>query len=200
MIVAEDQEQVDKILSLKEKLPHLRLIIYDDPLGVRHYRYPFLKSFEDIEASGRDFGSKNPGFIEREIDAGREDDLALLAYTSGTTGNPKGVMLSHRNLIKAGETFVASEDLRLGDEWLCYLPMAWIGDALYSTVLSLIVGFTCNCPESPDTVQRDLRELGPTAWLAPPRIWENMLTSVQVRATNASFLKRKLFDYFRAAC
>jgi long-chain acyl-CoA synthetase len=197
IIVAEDQEQVDKILSLKDKLPHLRLLIYDDPLGLRRYRYPFLKSFEDIEAAGRDFDAKNPGFITREIDAGGEDDLALLAYTSGTTGNPKGVMLSHRNLIKAGETFVASEDLRLGDEWLCYLPMAWIGDALYSTVLSLIVGFTCNCPESPDTVQRDLRELGPTAWLAPPRIWENLLSSVQVRATDASFLKRKLFDYFR---
>jgi len=197
VIVVEDQEQVDKILSLKDKLPYLRLLIYDDPLGMRQYHYPFLKSFEEIQAAGRDFGAKNTGFVEREIDAGAEDDLALLAYTSGTTGNPKGVMLSHRNLIRAAEAFVAIENIRLGDEWLCYLPMAWIGDVLYSTVLSLVVGFTCNCPESPDTVQRDLRELGPTAWLAPPRIWENMLTSVQVRAADASFLKRKLFEYFR---
>ena len=197
MIVVEDQEQVDKILSLKDKLPHLRLLIYDDPLGMRQYHYPFLKSFDEIQAAGRDFGASNPGFVEREIDAGAENDLALLAYTSGTTGNPKGVMLSHHNLIKAAEAFVAAENIRLGDEWLCYLPMAWIGDVLYSTVLSLLVGFTCNCPESPDTVQRDLRELGPTAWLAPPRIWENMLTSVQVRASDASFLKRKLFEHFR---
>jgi len=197
VIVVEDQEQADKILSLKDKLPHLRLLIYDDPLGMRQYHYPFLKSFEEIQAAGRDFGAKNPGFVEREIDAGAEDDLALLAYTSGTTGSPKGVMLSHRNLIRAAEAFVAAENIRLGDEWLCYLPMAWIGDVLYSTVLSLLVGFTCNCPESPDTVQRDLRELGPTAWLAPPRIWENMLTSVQVRAADASFLKRKLFEHFR---
>ena len=197
VIVVEDQEQVDKILSLKDKLPRLRLLIYDDPLGMRQYHYPFLKSFEEIQAAGSDFGAKNPGFVEREIDAGADDDLALLAYTSGTTGNPKGVMLSHRNLIRAAEAFVAAENIRLGDEWLCYLPMAWIGDVLYSTVLSLLVGFTCNCPESPDTVQRDLRELGPTAWLAPPRIWENMLTSVQVRAADASFLKRRLFEYFR---
>jgi long-chain acyl-CoA synthetase len=197
VIVVEDQEQADKILSLKDKLPHLRLLVYDDPLGMRQYHYPFLKSFEEIQAAGRDFGAKNPGFVEREIDAGAEDDLALLAYTSGTTGNPKGVMLSHRNLIRAAEAFVAAENIRPGDEWLCYLPMAWMGDVLYSTVLSLLVGFTCNCPESPDTVQRDLRELGPTAWLAPPRIWENMLTSVQVRAADASFLKRRLFEYFR---
>ena len=197
VIVVEDQEQADKILSLKDKLPHLRLLIYDDPLGMRQYHHPFLKSFEEIQAAGRDFGASNPGFVEREIDAGAENDLALLAYTSGTTGNPKGVMLSHHNLIKAAEAFVAAENIRLGDEWLCYLPMAWIGDVLYSTVLSLLVGFTCNCPERPDTVQRDLRELGPTAWLAPPRIWENMLTSVQVRAADASFLKRKLFEHFR---
>jgi long-chain acyl-CoA synthetase len=197
VIVVEDQEQVDKILSLKDKLPHLRLLIYDDPLGMRQYHYPFLKSVDEIQTAGRDSSAKDPGFLEREIDAGAEDDLALLAYTSGTTGNPKGVMLSHRNLIRAAEAFVAAENIRLGDEWLCYLPMAWIGDVLYSTVLSLLVGFTCNCPESPDTVQRDLRELGPTAWLAPPRIWENMLTSVQVRAADASFLKRKLFEYFR---
>jgi long-chain acyl-CoA synthetase len=197
VIVVEDQEQADKILSLKDKLPKLRLLIYDDPLGMRQYRYPFFKSFEEIQAAGRDFGAKNPGFVEREIDAGAEDDLALLAYTSGTTGTPKGVMLSHRNLIRAADAFVKAENIRLGDEWLCYLPMAWVGDVLYSTVLSLLVGFTCNCPESPDTVQRDLRELGPTAWLAPPRIWENMLTSVQVRAGDASFLKRKLFEHFR---
>jgi long-chain acyl-CoA synthetase len=197
VIVAEDQEQVDKILSLKDKLPHLRLLIYDDLLGMRQYHNPFLKSFAEIQAAGRDFGAKNPGFIEREIDAGAEHDLALLAYTSGTTGNPKGVMLSHRNLVSAADAFVKAENIRLGDEWLCYLPMAWVGDVLYSTVLSLLVGFTCNCPESPDTVQRDLRELGPTAWLAPPRIWENMLTSVQVRAADASLLKRKLFEHFR---
>jgi len=197
VIVAEDQEQVDKILSLENDLPRLRLVVYDDPLGMRQYRHRLLASFEDIAAAGRVHGAAHPGRLEQEIAGGSADDLALLAYTSGTTGKPKGAMLSHRNLIEAARMFIAAEDVRQTDEWLCYLPMAWVGDALYSTVMSLMVGFTCNCPESPETVQRDLRELGPMAFLAPPRIWENLLTSVQVRAADASFVKRMLFAWFR---
>jgi long-chain acyl-CoA synthetase len=198
VVVAENQEQVDKLLSLKEALPRLRLIIYDDPLGLRQYRYLFLKSFEEIQATAREFAAAHPGFIERELEKCSADDLALLCYTSGTTGHPKGVMLSHHNLIASAETFAALEDIRPTDEWVCYLPMAWVGDALYSTVMSLLVGFTCNCPESPATVQRDIRELGPMAFVAPPRIWENLLSSVQVRVADASPLKRNLFEYFRA--
>ncbi|HYM03803.1 MAG TPA: AMP-binding protein [Stellaceae bacterium] len=198
VIVAEDQEQVDKILSLKERLPNLRLLIYDDLLGLSAYDVPFLRAFDEVEAEGRQFGAEHPGYVEAEMVKLAADDLALLAYTSGTTGHPKGVMLSHANLIASGRAFAAAEDVRPTDQWLCYLPMAWVGDALYSTVLSLLVGFTCNCPESPQTVQRDLRELGPTALLGPPRIWENLLTSVQVRAADASFLKRHVFGFFRS--
>jgi long-chain acyl-CoA synthetase len=198
VVVAENQEQVDKILSLKETLPRLRLIIYDDPLGLRQYRFLFLKSFQEIQRTAREFAAAHPGFIERELEKGSADDLALLCYTSGTTGQPKGVMLSHRNLIVSAKTFAALEDIRPTDEWICYLPMAWVGDALYSMVMSLLLGFTCNCPENPGTVQRDVRELGPMAFLAPPRIWENLLSSVQVRVADASPLKRTLFEYFRA--
>jgi long-chain acyl-CoA synthetase len=130
------------------------------------------------------------------IDEGRAEDVALLAYTSGTTGNPKGVMLSHANLLAAAHGFVAAEEIRATDNMLSYLPMAWVGDSLFSVVLTLLVGFACNCPERPETVQRDLRELGPTIALAPPRIWENLLTQLRVRAADATPLKRHTFDLF----
>src|SRR5215471_8876140 len=198
VVVAEDQEQVDKILSLSDRLPNLKIVIYDDPRGMRHYATPLLKSFDEIQTSGRDFGAAHPNFVEGEIDKGSPDDLALLNYTSGTTGNPKGVMLSHANLLSAADALLAAEHFSASDEILCYLPMAWIGDSLLSLVLALLVGFTANCPERPETVQRDLRELGPTVVIAPPRIWENLLTSLRLRAADASPMKRKLFAYYRS--
>jgi long-chain acyl-CoA synthetase len=198
VVVAEDQEQVDKILGLKDQLPALRLVVYEDVRGMSQYRFPWLRSLEEVEELGRRFGAEHPGHFEAEIARGRMDDVALFAYTSGTTGHPKGAMLTHANLVATGETLIGAEDIRLEDDWLAYLPMAWVGDSLYTLVINLMVGFTVNCPESPETVQRDLRELGPTAVLAPPRIWENMLTSVQVRAADSPPLKRQVFERFRA--
>jgi long-chain acyl-CoA synthetase len=197
VVVAEDQEQVDKILSLKARLPGLDLVVYDDPRGMRHYPTPALEPFEGVQQAGRDFAVSHPGYFETEIDRGAADDVALLTYTSGTTGNPKGVMLSHRNLIAAAEGFAAAEDIRPTDDILSYLPMAWIGESLFSLVLTLLVGFACNCPERPETVQRDLRELGPSVALAPPRIWENLLTQLRVRAADATPVKRRTFEFFR---
>ena len=199
VIVAEDQEQVDKVLSLRHELPSLRWIIYEDPRGMSGYRERFLKSIAEIEAAGRDFGKAHANYYEAEVDKGGAADVALIAYTSGTTGRSKGVLLSHGNMIATSESFAAVESIRRGDNWLCYLPMGWVGDSMFSLSASLVVGATCNCPESPETVQRDLRELGPSALLAPPRIWENMLTSLQVKATDASSLKRRIYEYFRAA-
>jgi long-chain acyl-CoA synthetase len=199
VVVAEDQEQVDKILALKSQLPALRLVIYEDPRGMLQYRGADLKSLDEVEELGRRFAAEHPGHFEREIEQGRLDDVGLFAYTSGTTGTPKGAMLTHANMVETGQTLAKSEDIRLDDDWLAYLPMAWVGDSLYTLVVNLMVGFTVNCPESPETVQRDLRELGPTAVLAPPRIWENMLTGVQVRAADAPRLKRWVFEWSRAA-
>ena len=197
VVVAEDQEQVDKILALKDRLPKLRLMVYDDPRGMIHYQADWVKSFAEVQALGRERAAREPAAFEAEIERGRGDDVALICYTSGTTGNPKGAMLTHDNVIAVARAFVSVEKIVASDDYLAYLPMAWVGDALYSMVLSLVVGFCMNCPESPETVQRDLRELGPTALLAPPRIWENMLTGVQVRAADATPLKRRVFDYFR---
>ncbi|HEV8641289.1 MAG TPA: AMP-binding protein [Methylomirabilota bacterium] len=198
VIVAEDQEQVDKVVALRDELPALRRVIYDDPRGMAAYRFDWLRSVAEVEELGRKFGAAHPGSFEAELARGQPDDVATICYTSGTTGDPKGVMLTHRNAIETARTFTRTEDIRPTDEWLSYLPMAWIGDCIYSLALSLTVGFACNCPESPETVQRDLRELGPTTVLAPPRIWENMLTSLQVRAADATLLKRWIFERFRA--
>ncbi len=199
VIVAEDQEQVDKVLALRDELRSLRLVVYDDPRGMTGYRHDWLRSFEDVQEAGRKFGVEHPGFFENEIELGRAEDVAVISYTSGTTGNPKGAMITHANAIGVAESFRQASRLVPEDTSLAYLPMAWAGDSVYTLFASLVAGFCANCPESPETVQRDLRELGPSTLLAPPRIWENMLTAVLVRAADATPLKRRTFDYFRAA-
>jgi long-chain acyl-CoA synthetase len=199
VIVAEDQEQVDKVLALRDQLPTLCLVVFDDPRGMTGYRHDWLKSFEDVQEAGRKFGAERPGFFEGEIEQGRADDVAIISYTSGTTGNPKGAMITHANAIGVAESFRQASRLVPEDTSLAYLPMAWAGDSVYTLFASLVAGFCANCPESPETVQRDLRELGPSTLLAPPRIWENMLTAVLVRAADATPLKRRTFEYFRSA-
>jgi long-chain acyl-CoA synthetase len=198
VIVAEDQEQVDKALSLKDQLPRLRSIVFDDPRGMWAYDDPILCSFESVMEAGRAFGKANPDFYAKEVAKGAAGDTAMIAYTSGTTGAPKGAMLSHRNMIATAEAFVEVNEIKAGDDWLSYLPMAWVGDAAFSLGMALVAKATANCPENPETVQRDLRELGPDAVLAPPRIWENMLTTMQVQTDDASPLKRRTFEHFRA--
>src|SRR5712691_11134922 len=198
VIVTEDQEQVDKVVGLRPELPALRVVIYDDPRGMLGYKHEWLKSYEEVQEAGRRFGAEHPGYFEAEIDKGKADDIAVVCYTSGTTGNPKGAMITHANAIGVAEIFCRQEGVVPEDTCLAYLPMAWAGDSVYTLFASLVAGFCSNCPESPETVQRDLRELGPTTVLAPPRIWENMLTAIQVRAADATPLKRHTFNYFRS--
>src|SRR5215472_11518218 len=199
VIVAEDQEQVDKVLALRAELPALRTVIYDDPRGMSSYRHEWLVSYQEVQEMGRKFGTEHPGYFEAEVDKGQGEDVAIICYTSGTTGNPKGAMITHDNAIRVAEAFKREARLAPEDTSLAYLPMAWAGDSVYTLFASLVVGFCANCPESPETVQRDLRELGPTTLLAPPRIWENMLASLQVRAADATPLKLRTFEYFRVA-
>lgn len=194
--VVEDQEQVDKLLHVREQCPRLEHIMYDDPRGLRHYTQPFLVSLERLHELGKKFAAENPTYFEDQIAKGRADDLAVICYTSGTTGSPKGVMLSHRNLIVTGQNAAAQEGLRSQDEVLAYLPMAWVGDHIFSYAQCILTGFAVNCPESAATVLHDLKEIGPTYFFAPPRIWENILTNVMIRIEDAAWVKRRLVRFF----
>jgi long-chain acyl-CoA synthetase len=196
VVVAEDQEQVDKILEMKEKLPKVKWVIYDDPRGLRNYKLPFLLSFVKVQEMGRELEKKDPGLFEREVERGMGDEVAIIPYTSGTTALPKGVVLTHHNLILSGLNFLKTNPWSESDRVMAYLPMAWIGDTFFSVVLSFLSGAQVNCPEEVTTVQKDLREIGPTFTFAPPRIWENMVTQVQVRLEDSDWLKRKLSNFF----
>jgi long-chain acyl-CoA synthetase len=194
--VAENQEQVDKLISIRDRLPHLRCIIYKDPRGLRHYSHDLLLSMDAVQQQGHEFDAAHPGFLLNEVRAGNGSDVSVIAYTSGTTGRPKGVMLSFDNLIFAGRASVAFDRLSDADEVLAYLPMAWIGDHLFSYAQAIVAGFAVNCPESSDTVMTDLKEIGPSYFFAPPRIFENILTQVLIRMEDAGLLKRRMFNHF----
>ena len=194
--IVEDQEQVDKLLELKALYPHIAHIAYDDERGMRHYRQPELISFAGLQALGRTYDREHPGFFDAAVEQGKAQDSAVMLYTSGTTGKPKGVCQSHAALLAAGEGGVAFDKLTDNEDILSYLPMAWVGDCLFSLAQAMVAGFTVNCPESGDTVMIDMREIGPTCYFAPPRVFENMLTSVMIRMEDASSIKRHMFSHF----
>jgi long-chain acyl-CoA synthetase len=199
VVVAEDQEQIDKVLSIQDQLQSLTWLIYDDSRGMAHYDNPNLKSFVEVQETGRASSVAGSGGFAKMVDALDTDDVAVMSYTSGTTGKPKGVMLSHGNLIFAAKTFCSVEDVRESDDFISYLPMAWVGESMYGMALSLMVGCSCNCPEAPETLERDLRELGPTGFIASPRGWETILSQLQVRGNDTTGLKRWVYDTFRAS-
>ncbi|HEX4985794.1 MAG TPA: AMP-binding protein [Burkholderiales bacterium] len=194
--IVEDQEQVDKLLEILPRYPRLKRIFYDDPRGMRHYTQPQLGAYDALRQAGREFDRADPGFFERCVEEGRAGDTCVILYTSGTTSKPKGVCHSHASFIAAARGDVAFDGFGPADEVLSYLPMAWVGDHLFSYAQALVAGFTVNCPESSETAMNDLREIGPTYYFAPPRIFENLLTTVMIRMEDASRIKRGLFHYF----
>ena len=194
-VVAEDQEQVDKILDMKEQLPKVRYIIYSDPRGMRGYRQPFLLDFKEVENFGRDLEQSDPGLYERNVGATRSEDMALICYTSGTTGFPKGAMLSFRNLLSMAANLMEVDPKTARDEFVSFLPLAWIGEQMMCLSSALLTGFTVNFPEKPETVQENIREIGPTIMFSPPRIWENMTSTVKVKVMDASWLKRRMYGW-----
>jgi long-chain acyl-CoA synthetase len=193
--VAEDQEQVDKLLEIRERCPSLSGLFYDDPRGLSSYAST-VEPLDRLVEEGRAFEDARPGFVTGEIGKGRGEDLAIILYTSGTTGNPKGVMLTYDALITTARNGIRREGLGDGEEFLAYLPMAWVGDNVFSYAETLVGGFTLSCPEGPDTVLTDLREIGPTFFFGPPRVWENLLTQVTIRMEDASAFKRALYRFF----
>jgi len=193
-IVAGDQEQVDKILDIRDSLKNLQTIIYLDPRGLRKYDHSMLKQYQSLQDEGRaarrDLGDE---LVKRQK-AQTYDDTCVMLYTSGTTGRPKGVVLSNRNVIETSKNSSQFDDLGSSEEVLAYLPMAWVGDYTFSMGQALWTGFCVNCPESAETMMTDLREIGPTYYFAPPRVFENQLTNVMIRMEDAGSLKKWMFD------
>jgi long-chain acyl-CoA synthetase len=194
--IVEDQEQVDKMLEVRERCPKVTHIVYDDTRGLEKYAQDFLHEFESVQQAGKILDRDHPGFYDLQVAEGNGAEDSIMLYTSGTTGNPKGVVLSNDNVIITARNGIEREHLTADEEVLAYLPMAWVGDNLFSYAQSYVAGFCVSCPEDPTTVSNDLREIGPTYFFAPPRIYENMLTQVMIRMEDAAAIKQRLFHYF----
>jgi long-chain acyl-CoA synthetase len=195
-VIAEDQEQVDKLLEVADLLPRVEKIVYDDPRGLRDYQHERLMPFSEVEALG-DEGDpeRNRSAFLAAVGAGRPDDVAILSSTSGTTGKPKLAMLTHDNLLSMTRHLLSVDPMDPQDELISFLPLAWIGEQMTTVACGLSVGLTVSFPEEPETVQENLREIGPHTMFSPPRIWENMLSEIQVKMEDAAWLKRRIYRW-----
>jgi long-chain acyl-CoA synthetase len=193
---AEDQEQVDKLLEIREQCPQLARIYFDDPRGLRKYDEAGLASLDELQATGRVFAEQHPDFFKDAVAKIQPDDVGAMFFTSGTTGNPKGVVHTHDSLLNRARAGAEFDHLTSAEEVLAYLPPAWIGQNIFSYAQWLACGYVVNCPESAATASIDLKEIGPTYYFAPPRIFEGLLTSVMIRMEDAGALKRRMFHAF----
>ncbi|MDP2448071.1 MAG: AMP-binding protein [Polaromonas sp.] len=194
--MVEDQEQVDKLMDIREQCPQLAHIIYDDPRGLRNYNEPGLVALDALIASGQALAAGQPAFFRNQVEQAQPDDVAAMFFTSGTTGHPKGVVHTHSTLLDRAEAGAEFDKLTSREEVLAYLPPAWIGQNIFSYAQWLCCGYVVNCPENASTVTIDLKEVGPTYYFAPPRVFEGLLTSVMIRMEDAGLLKRKMFHFF----
>ena len=193
-LFGEGQEEVDKALSIVNECPKLKKIIWDDPKGMRHYHQDILMSLEDLKALGRELEREKPELFEQLIQRGHGDDTALLFYTSGTTSLPKGALLSHHNMLSMGQSLMSVDPCFPTDDYVSYLPFAWIGEQMMSISCGLQIGYTLNFPESQETAQENIRDIGPHVMFAPPRMYEQMTRTVQVKYLDATWLKRTMYN------
>jgi long-chain acyl-CoA synthetase len=201
LAVAQDQEQVDKIIAVSERVPNLQAVIYDEPRGLRDYDHARLHPLDAVIETGRRALAEEPAldaWLDAELMAGKASDICIILYTSGTTGRPKGVEIGSGRAIAAIRTSLAFDNLTEADEVLAYLPLAWAGDHYLTYAQGLGAGFCVSCPESPETVAENLREIGPSFYVGPPRVYETLLTATTVRMADAGAVKRALYDYFIA--
>jgi len=197
-VIAADQEQVDKVIEVQAACPQFEEMIYLDPKGLRKYDHTHLRAYRDVQETGRRLRGELGAELARRRAMPGYDDICVMLYTSGTTGKPKGVMLSNRNIIETAKASAGFDHLQVGEEVLAYLPMAWVGDFIFSIGQAYWAGFCVNCPESPETMMTDLREIAPSYYFAPPRVFETQLTQIMIRMEDASALKRRLFRHFMA--
>jgi long-chain acyl-CoA synthetase len=191
-----DQEQTDKFLDIKDELPSLKKVIYWDPKGLKNYDDPILISFTDVIELGKEYEKAHPKLFEQNLERGKGDDIAFIYYTSGTTGLPKGAVLTHRALIKTAEGFVSRYPLDENDDLVSSFPPAWVGDSFFSTLPHLLTGARLNFPEEPETTAEDTREIGPDFAIYGPRQWESLVSDIQVKMTDANRLKRFFYKLF----
>ena len=194
IVVAEDQEQCDKILSLKEKIPNVIKLIYTDSKGMRSYDDPLLISFSGVEVLGKEKAISHPQFFEENVQNLNEEDIAIIAYTSGTTGFPKGSLLTHKNMISMAKNLNAVDPKYESDEFVSFLPLPWVGEQMVGVSSALYIGFTVNFPEEPETAMEDLYEIGPNVMFSPPRVWEQLSRSIMVKILDASYFKRAIYN------
>jgi long-chain acyl-CoA synthetase len=193
--VGETQEEVDKALAIKDQCPKLEWILWDDPKGMRAYRKEFLISLKEVEERGKELDRSQPELFEKLVNEGHGDDICLLFYTSGTTALPKGALLSHWNMLTMGHNLMSVDPCYDTDDFVSYLPFAWIGEQMMSVSCGLQVGYTLNFPEEPTTARDDIRQIGPHVMFAPPRLYEGMTRQVQVKYIDSTWIKRKVYEF-----